>query len=393
MKYLSNALPVLVLTLVFGCNNSGTGSEKKESTTTSTKQKNRLLPAASAFDTTVDGKKIALFTIKNANGYTAAITNYGARMVGFLVPDKNGAFKDIVVGFDNIHDYITAKERFFGAIVGRFGNRIAKGRFSLDGKPYQLAINNAPNTLHGGPTGFHSRIWEAKQIDSQSVECTYVAADGEEGYPGRLTTRVVYKITSENELVINLEMSTDKKTIVNVTNHNYWNLNGEGSGTINNHELMITAANYTPIDSTFIPAGIAPVKNTPFDFTVLKKIGNQLQDENVQLKYGKGYDHNFVLDKGITKTPGLAAVVVGDKSGIMMSILTTEPGLQFYGGNFMQSVHTLKSGAKDDHRTALCLETQHFPDSPNQPAFPSTVLNPGAPLTSSTVIKFEIYKQ
>lgn len=392
MKYLTAVLLSLPLGALFSCNSTGSNETGKSGDSASAKQKVASLPAKAAFDTMINGKKNELFIIKNANGLQAALTNYGARMVGFLVPDKTGALKDIVIGIDNIHDYVNAKERYFGVIVGRFGNRIAKGKFTLEGKSYQLDLNNAPNTLHGGSTGFHSRVWDGKQIDSQSVEFTYVAAEGEEGYPGTLTTKVLYKLTSNNELVIDLEMTTDKKTIVNITNHNYWNLNGEGSGTINNHELTIKASKYTPVDSTLIPTGIEAVANTPFDFTNFHKIGERINAGNTQLKYGKGYDHNFVLDKGITKSPESAAVVKGDISGITMEILTTEPGLQFYGGNFMQSMHTLKSGAKDDHRTALCLETQHFPDSPNQPAFPTTVLNAGATYKSSTVFKFTTVK-
>ena len=242
--------------------------------------------------------------------------------------------------------------------------------------------------MHGGRTGFQSRVWDAVQPDSQTVVLTYVSADGEEGYPGKLTTIVTYKLTDDNELHMSYEITTDKKTVVNVTNHNYWNLNGEGSGTINNHELMIKATKYTEVDSTLIPTIISAVTGTPFDFTSFHKVGERVETDNMQLKYGKGYDHNFVLDKGITTNPELVVTIKGDLSGIAMDILTTEPAVQFYGGNFMAAKHTLKSGTKDDFRTAFCLETQHYPDSPNQPSFPTTVLEPGKKYVSTTVHKF-----
>lgn len=374
--------------LFASCNNSAK-DEQEKSSTGSGASKTVVIPEKAKFDTVVDSKPITLYYLKNKNNFQAAVTNYGARMVGFILPGKDGELRDIVVGFDNVKDYITAKERYFGCIVGRYGNRIAKGQFSLDGKTYQLDLNNGVNTLHGGRTGFHSRVWDAVQPDSQTLILTYVAADGEEGYPGKMTTQVTYKITDDNELQMSYEITTDKKTIVNVTNHNYWNLNGEGSGTINNHELLIKATKYTPVDSTLIPTGkLEPVEGTPFDFTTFHKIGERVEADNVQLKYGKGYDHNFVLDKGITAVPELITTLKGDLSGIVMDIYTTEPAIQFYGGNFMQSLHTLKTGVKDDFRTALCLETQHYPDSPNQPSFPATVLEPGKKYISKTVHKF-----
>lgn len=374
----------------FSCANNQ--NNKTEMNSTADSAVAATLPGAATFDSTIDGKKVQLAFISNKNGIKAAVTNYGARMVGLLVPDKNGVPTDVCIGFDNINDYAGAAERYFGSVVGRFGNRIAKGKFTLDGKEYQLALNNGVNTLHGGPKGFHSVMWDMVQPDSSSVVLTYVAADGEEGYPGKLTVKVEYRITDADEVVMNYEISTDKKTVVNVTNHNYWNLNGEGSGTINDHELMIKATKYTPVDSTLIPTGIETVIGTPFDFTTAAKIGSRIDADNTQLKYGKGYDHNYVLDKGITAQPELIVTVKADKSGIAMDVLTTEPGVQFYGGNFMNSLHILKSGAKDDFRTAFCLETQHFPDSPNQPSFPSTVLEPGTTYKSSTVHKFYIVK-
>lgn len=380
-------LPAVIATtaILFSCNNNAVTT----ATTTDS-----LVPVLTAgqFDSTVDGKATGLYFISNSKGVTAALTNYGARMVSLMVPDKKGVPTEVLVGFNNIHDFVSGAERYFGAIVGRYGNRIAKGKFTLDGKSYQLAINNDPNSLHGGPTGVHSRVWDAKLVDKQTIAFTYVSADGEEGYPGTLTSVVTYKLTDDNAVEISFELKSDKNTVINLTNHNYWNLNGEGSGTINNHTLQISAAKYTPVDSTLIPTGIAPVAGTPFDFTKPVAIGARVNEDNTQLKYGKGYDHNFVLDKGITATPQLVAVCTGDQSGIVMEVLTTEPGLQFYGGNFMQSKNTIKTGGKDDHRTALCLETQHFPDSPNQPSFPTTVLKAGDTYKSTSIFKFSVAK-
>lgn len=386
---LRSAILFVTIAGLLSCNNNNSTENNKQGADTANASGNVLLPSKNKFDTLVDGKQISLYYLKNKNNLEAAVTNYGARMVSLLVPDKKGKLIDVVVGFDNAKDFITGGERYFGAIVGRFGNRIAGGKFVLDGKSYQLDLNNGVNTLHGGRTGFHSRVWDAVQLDSQTIELTYVSKDGEEGYPGTLTTKVIYKLTDDNEISMAYEMTTDKNTVINITNHNYWNLNGEGSGTINNHELMIKATKYTPVDSTLIPTGIEPVANSPFDFTSSHKIGERIEANNTQLKYGKGYDHNFVLDKGLTATTEMIATAKGDLSGIEMEVLTTEPGLQFYGGNFMQSQHTLKSGAKDDFRTAFCLETQHFPDSPNQPSFPSTVLEKGKPYKSVSIFRFK----
>lgn len=346
------------------------------------------LPAKENFVSTIKGKETSLFHLRNENNVYCAITNYGARVVSFLVPDKNDNLVDIVVGFSSITDYVNADCPYYGAIIGRYGNRIAKGKFTLDGKIYQLDLNNGENALHGGNTGFHNRVWDAVQKDDQTVELIYISKDGEEGYPGEMTTKLIYSLTNENELKIEYEFSTDKKTIANITNHNFWNLNGEGSGTINKHELKIKATKFTPIDSSSIPTGIEPVANSPFDFTQFHSIGERIEEDHEQLKNGRGYDHNFVLDKGITPSPEPIAIVKGDSSGIMMEVLTTEPGVQVYTGNFMEGKDIFKSGAKDDFRTAFCLETQHFPDSPNQPFFPTTVIEPGKIYRSTTVHRF-----
>jgi aldose 1-epimerase len=345
-------------------------------------------PDPAKFSDTLDGKPVSLFYLRNAGGTRAVLTNYGARMVGLWTPDSSGRMTDVVAGFGSIDEYVRSEERYYGAIVGRYGNRIAGATFKLDGKAYTLDANNGPNSLHGGRTGIHSRVWNGMQVDTQTVIFTYRSPDGEEGYPGNLDVKVIYSLTDADELVLKYEIGTDKKTVVNITNHNFWNLNGEGSGTINNHVLMIAASRYTPVDSTLIPVGITKVAGTPFDFTRPERIGARVEVKDTQLAYGKGYDHNFILDSTNAPTPRLAARIRGNLSGISMEIRTTEPAIQFYGGNFMNGKHPFKSGAVDDHRTAFCLETQHYPDSPNQPAFPSTVLLPGKKYVSTTIHRF-----
>ena len=354
------------------------------------------LPDAHSFKDTVDGKPTALYVLKNKNNAQAAITNYGARVVSLLAPDKKGVLTDIVDGYDSIGKYIHQPETYFGAIVGRYGNRIGKASFTLEGKKYTLAKNNGPNTLHGGKKGFGAVVWDAKQLSDSSVELSYLSKDGEEGYPGNLKVKVTYTLTgdSTNSLKIDYEATTDKATVVNLTNHSYFNLNGQGSGTINNHLLQINAMGYTPVDSTLIPTGkIEPVAGTPFDFNQPTAIGSRIGQDNIQLKYGKGYDHNFVLNAvqgGALSRP--VTTVWGDQSGIVLEVYTDQPGIQFYGGNFMTGSNPLKAGKKDDYRTAFCLETQHYPDSPNQPSFPSTELKPGKTYTSTTVYRLGVKK-
>lgn len=341
------------------------------------------------FQNEIDGKKTNLYVLKNKNGMQAAFTNYGGRLVSLLVPDSAGKPVDVVVGFDSVDGFVNSTEPYFGATIGRYGNRIAKGKFTLDGKQYTLATNNGQNTLHGGKKGFQYVVWDAAQPNPQTLVLTYLSKDGEEGYPGNLNVKVTYSLTDDNELKMDYEATTDKKTLCNLTNHAFFNLNGEGSGPILGHVLQIYADQYTPVDTTLIPLGKhADVKGTPFDFTTPETIGKRIEEPNDQLKAGKGYDHNYVLNgtEGLGMTH--AATVKGDKSGIKMDIYTQEPGLQFYSGNFMQSKNVFKGGAKDDFRTALALETQHFPDSPNQPSFPSTVLEPGKTYKTSSVYKF-----
>jgi aldose 1-epimerase len=353
------------------------------------KKINVTLPDKVAFQDTIDGKPTNLYVLKNKNNMQATFTNYGGRLVSLLVPGKDSSLTDVVVGLGSVKEYAEASEPYFGATIGRYGNRIAKGKFTLDGANYLLPVNNPPNTLHGGKKGFQYVVWDARMLNDQTLELTYLSKDGEEGFPGNLNVKVVYTLTDSNELKMDYEATTDKKTVVNLTNHAFFNLNGEGSGTINDHILQINADRYTPVDSTLIPTGkIEPVAGTPFDFTKPTAIGERIAVKNDQLAYGKGYDHNFVLNSANGNGLNHAATVLGDKSGIIMDVYTTEPGLQFYGGNFMQGKNVFKSGKKDEHRTAFCLETQHFPDSPNQPSFPSTVLEPGKTYKTSSVYKF-----
>ena len=330
---------------------------------------------------------IKTFVLTSKGGMTASFCENGARLMSLLVPDKNGKMVDVVVGFENPADYDEATEPYFGATIGRYGNRIAKGRFEIDNCPYQLTINNGMNTLHGGKTGFQYQRWSLEKVNDSTLVCKLTSKDGDNGFPGDLSSKVTYTLTNSNALIMDYEAITNKPTIVNLTNHAFFNLNGSGS--ILEHNLMINANQYTPVDSTLIPTGvITPVKDTPFDFRISERIGARIDEVNDQLKFGKGYDHNYVLNQS-TMMP--AAVVCGEKSGIIMKVYTTEPGVQFYSGNFMQGKNKLRNGP-DDFRTAFCLETQHFPDSPNHPNFPSTVLRPGEIYSSKSVYSFSIDK-
>jgi len=342
------------------------------------------------------GTETDTYVLKNVNGLEAVISNYGGRIVGLTAPDKNGEMADVVTGFDTIDAYLDASEVFHGALIGRVGNRIAKGKFTLNGVICSLPVNNGPNQLHGGVDGFHSQVWTVEEVTENSIVLSYVAKDGEMGFPGNLDVEVIYTLTSDNEFLITYKATTDRTTVVNLTSHPFFNLAGEGSGTINNHILQINADTYTPVDSTLIPLGEnIPVEGTPFDFRMPKAIGRDLheQETNEQLQNGAGYDHNFVLNHPGNGEMFLAATVSDPDSGRMMEIHTQEPGLQFYGGNFFDGSDTGKGGVPYKFREAFALETQHFPDSPNQPAFPSIVLNPGETYTSKTIYKFSVSPQ
>ena len=365
-------------------------NSKQESNQTTDSNSNTVTTLdSSTFTSDIDGKEAKLYMLKNASGAKAYFTNFGARVVSLQVPDKNGTLTDVVLGFNKASDYNNPKEPYFGPIVGPFGNRIAKGKFTLDGETFTLPTNNGANTLHGGLKGVHFANWDVKSANDKAITFAYTLPDKHEGFPGPIHIEVTYSLSDNNELAIAYKATADKKTVVNFTNHAYFNLNGEGSGTITDHSLKLYADKFTPVDSTLIPTGeLKDVKGTPFDFTTSKTIGKDIQLEDEQLKFGKGYDHNWVLNG--TKVDGLnhAATLSGDKSGIVMDVYTEEPGIQFYSGNFMADNVTLKSGVKDSFRTGLCLETQHFPDSPNQPNFPSTTLNPGDTYTSKSIYKF-----
>jgi aldose 1-epimerase len=369
------------------CNDTSTKAAKANSDSTS--NNSPMFPERKNFQSTVDGKQTDLFILQNHNGIKAAITNYGGRIVSLLVPDKNGKLTDVVAGFDNVNDYVKSTESYYGATIGRYGNRIANGKFSIDGQKYILYTNNGRNTLHGGKKGFQAVVWDAEQKNDSTLILKYLSKDMEEGFPGNLSVTVTYSLTEDNGFKCEYEATTDKKTVINLTNHAFFNLNGEGSGTINNHLLQINADNYTPVDSTLIPTGkIVPVAATPFDFRNPEKIGSRINDKNEQLKNGNGYDHNFVLNESAKNMKEPAATVTGDISGIVMKVYTQEPAIQFYGGNFMKGENTFKNGKKDDFRTTFALETQHFPDSPNQPSFPSTILEPGKKYHTITIYKF-----
>ncbi len=380
MKKLFKALPIagLCIAIAFSACNSNT---QKSDANTSTSD-------SSAYTATIDGKSVKLYTLKNKSGASVSITNYGGRVVSLFVPDKDNKLTDVVLGYDTIGAYRKEGEPFFGALIGRYGNRIGKGKFTLEGKSYQLQLNDGVNTLHGGKDGFFSKVWDAKQ-DGQKLELTYVSQDGEAGYPGKLEVKVVYTWTDENALVIDYTATTDKATVVNLTNHAYFNLSGEGSASILDHELMIAADAITPVDSTLIPTGVLqPVKGTPFDFNVAKAIGKDIENKgDEQLAFGKGYDHNFALKAVGTTKP--VATVKSPVTGITMEVYTIEPGLQFYSGNFMTGKDKDGKGGKSyPHRSAFCLETQHFPDAPNHANFASTVLKPGQTYSTSTTYKF-----
>jgi aldose 1-epimerase len=342
------------------------------------------------FGSAPDGKSIQLYTLTNAAGMKVQITNYGGIIKSLTVPDRNGVFADVVLGYDRLDQYVKSNP-FFGALIGRYGNRIAAGKFSLNGETYTLAVNNGVNHLHGGIKGFDKVVWDAKTEQTEqavSLKLSYLSKDGEEGYPGNLHVQVTYSLTNDNELQISYQATTDKPTVCNLTNHSYFNLKDGGASPILDHVLQIDADRYTPVDATLIPTGdLVPVEGTPFDFRQPTAIGARINDDNEQLKNGGGYDHNFVLNSKMGELR-LAVTVTEPTMGRVMQVYTTEPGVQFYSGNFLDGSITGKKGIVYQKRSGLCLETQHFPDSPNQPDFPTTTLNPGETYQSKTVYKF-----
>ena len=347
-----------------------------------------------AFKGTHKGKPTALYTLKNRNGMVAQITNFGAKIVSIYVPDRNGNFADIVLGYESIEEYIKGNP-YFGAICGRYANRIANGKFVIEGVTYQLPVNNGPNSLHGGPEGFNNQVFDARGVistpDGEQVEMVYISNDGEMGYPGRLTFKVTYSVTNSNELRLDFKATTDKATHVNICSHSFFNLAGEGNGDILKNVLTINADKFTPVSDVLIPTGeLKAVEGTPMDFRKPDIIGKRIDDDFDQLSYGKGYDHNWVINR---KKPGeltLAAVCHESESNRMMEVYTTQPGIQLYTGNWLDGSDKGKGGKSYGMRSALCLETHNYPDSPNKPGFPSTLLRPGEVYKHTCLHKFSI---
>jgi len=369
----------LIASLFFACQ---TSSNKTESALKSGLDAER-------FDTVVDGKKVALYVLKNASGMEVAITNYGGRIVSIMVPGKDGKWADVELGFDNIHDYLTVPNNF-GALIGRYANRIAKGSFTLEGREYTLEKNNGPNHLHGGSHGFDTRVWDVTEATDKELKLHYLSKDMEAGYPGNLDVTVTYTLKDDNSIVIDYSATTDKTTVVNLTNHAYFNLKGAGEGTVMDHVLTIFADAFTPVDSTMIPTGeIRPVEGTPLDFRTPTPLGERIDSDYKQLVMGNGYDHNWVLKKEASDSVVLAARLLEPASGRILEVYTNEPGIQCYTGNFLDGTIHGKGGKVYLRRGAVCLETQHFPDSPNHPEFPSVVLKPGEKYHSVCIYKFK----
>lgn len=343
------------------------------------------------FEKIVDGMQTGLYVLSNRTGSEITVTNYGAKIVSLIVPDKDGNLVDVVLGHPNIDDYINSQEPYFGAVCGRTANRIAKGEFALDGVNYQLAVNNGPNSLHGGLKGFNAVVWKVEEITDNSIRLNYLSKDGEEGYPGNLNVYITYTLTEDNALEIVYEATTDKTTILNLTNHSYFNLSGEGDPYIGDHILTLNADKYLPTDNTAIPYGDAEsVKGTPMDFTTPCAIGDRINEDFEQLIFGKGYDHTYILNKKEVDEYSYVGVCESPKTGIKMEVFTTEPGVQVYTGNWMTGNFEAKNGNRYPERSAVCFETQHYPDSINKPEYPSIVLKPGDNFNSRTTYKFSV---
>jgi aldose 1-epimerase len=344
-----------------------------------------------SFGKTTDGQSVDIYTLRNRRGMEARITNYGGIVVSLTAPDRSGKFADVVLGYNDLDSYMKPPFPYFGAIVGRYGNRIAKGRFTLNGVEYKLAVNNGENHLHGGIKGFDKMVWTAREREGAAgpaLVLDYLSKDGEEGYPGNLRVRVVYTLTNKNELRIDYTASTDKDTVTNLTHHSYFNLAGEGNGDILQHQVVLKASRFVPTDAGSIPTGeLRSVANTPFDFLHAMAIGARINNDDEQLKFGNGYDHTFVIN-GRAGTLRQAASVYEATTGRVMEVWTTEPGVQFYTGNFLDAAIIGKSGKPYPRRSGFCLETQHYPDSPNRPSFPTTTLRKGAVYHSTTIYRF-----
>lgn len=390
MPILKSIFPILLLFLCYGCKNGGA---KKETT----KIQENITSDTVTIEKTVfgelpDGTPVDRYSLSNSNGVKAEIITYGGRIISLQTPDKNGKIENITLGFDNIEDYLKANP-FFGALVGRYGNRIAKGKFSLDGVEYKLATNNGENHLHGGNIGFDKKIWQTQTkegANESSLLMSYKSQDGEEGYPGNLEVSIVYTLNNENELKVDYTATTDKATVVNLTQHAYFNLSGDFAKDVLGHEVLLNADAFLPVDGGLIPTGeLRNVIDTPFDFRSFKKIGQDIDNKNEQLQLGRGYDHNWVLNGEIGALKA-AAEAYESESGRLLKVLTTEPGVQFYTGNFLDGTLQSADGVGYGQRSGFCFETQHYPDSPNQPNFPSVRLNPGETYSTQTVFKFSV---
>jgi len=345
------------------------------------------VPNPNNFESVFKGKNTHLFVLKNQRGTLVALTDYGARIVSILVPDKNGDLTDVVLGFDSIEGYYNANEVYHGCTAGRFANRIAHGKFTLDDQVYQLALNNGPNSLHGGPQGFHNQVWDRRINFENKVDFIYTSEDGEEGFPGKLSVHSSYELTEDNELIMRYQATTDKKTVINLTNHAFFNLNGENAGSILNHRLTIPSTAFLATNEFQIPTQITPVENTPFDFRQSKTIGESIHDDNEQLHFSKGYDHNFIVSASKTTA---CATAIGDLSGIRLDVYSDYPGIQFYSGNFLNGSDLGKQCLPYNQFNAFCLEGQFYPDSPNRPDFPSSELAPGETFEATITYKFGI---
>lgn len=387
-------LPFLVLAFIiaFGC--SKPEPQQASASAAPAKEQARASVARTNFGKLPDGTAVELFTLTNAHGMEVRVTNYGGIITSINVPDRNGTLADVTLGYDSLDGYLKSSP-YFGAIVGRYANRIGKAQFTLDGRTYKLAANNGPNTLHGGIRGFDKAVWQAEVFEragESGIVFTHTSPDGDEGFPGTLTTRVTYTLTDRNELAFDFHATTDKPTVLNLTQHAYFNLAGEGNGDVLGHELTINADRYTPVDATLIPLGeLASLAGTPLDFRTQTAVGARIDNEHPQLKLGNGYDHNYVINRQADELV-LAARVVEPGSGRVLEVHTTEPGVQLYTGNFLDGTIVGKSGQPYVRRGGLCLETQHFPDSPNKPAFPTTTLRPSEEYKSRTVYAFSVMK-
>ncbi len=384
MKYI---LSLWIVAALFACNNTKKSSTQNDNEIT-------LIPD-SAYSTELEGKKVSLYTLESGNGTTMQVTNFGGRVVSLWVADKNGKYEDIVYSHPSISQHINYQgERCLGPIVGRFANRIAKGQFEIDGVKYQLPVNNNGQTLHGGPNGFDMKVWTVEAVTPNSITLSYISPDGEEGFPGTVKVTMVYTLTPENEFKITYTATTDKPTHVNLSHHSFFNLKGAGNGTITDHLLTINSSAITPVDSVLIPTGeILPVEGTPFDFREPTAIGDRINQENIQLKNGGGYDHNWIIDRKTANDIEFIASIYEPVSGRKMEVWSDQPAMQFYSGNFLDGKVTGKYGKTHNYREAVALETQKYPDTPNQPSFPSTRLNPGETYTQTCIYKFSVVKE